>query len=407
MTAVHGEIRTVDDVASAFADVVVEARPSSIALSGGGTAKDAYAALAARALDWSGIDVWFGDERFVPVTDPDSNEGMARAVLLDGAQPRAIHSMAGAGSTAEAAALAYDALVAAAPRSTSCTSASDPTATPRRCSRDRRRSTVTDRLVVTNGDDLHPHPRLTFTYPALARARLVVFTVAGEEKRDAFARIRAGDDLPGGARHRRARPLARRPRRRGLIRTGTSNGGAPMEVWELIARESIRDCIARYNANGDSGRIDQMVEVFAPDGIMETGSGRYVGRDAIHAFMSSVADRGRPAADDSEESVVMTPTQEWLARGRVPFIRHFTATTQIDVVSETEAKARSYYLFLTVHGLDHWGRYLDEFAPVDGKWLITHRREKTDAAFTGGWGAAPPEATRSHISPGPSSRSEG
>ncbi len=87
-----------------------------------------------------------------------------------------------------------------------------------------------------------------------------------------------------------------------------------MEVWELVARESIRDCIARYNANGDSGRIDQMVEVFAPDGIMETGSGRYVGRDAIHAFMSSVADRGRPAGDDSEESVVMTPTQEWLAR---------------------------------------------------------------------------------------------
>ncbi len=83
----------------------------------------------------------------------------------------------------------------------------------------------------------------------------------------------------------------------------------------------------------------------------------------------------------------MTPTQEWLARGRVPFIRHFTATTQIDVLDETHAKARSYYLFLTVHGLDHWGRYLDEFAPVDGKWLITHRREMTDAAFAGGWGA--------------------
>ena len=71
----------------------------------------------------------------------------------------------------------------------------------------------------------------------------------------------------------------------------------------------------------------------------------------------------------------------------MPFIRHFTATTQIDVLSETQAKARSYYLFLTVHGLDHWGRYLDEFAPVDGKWLITHRREQTDAAFVGGWGA--------------------
>ena len=40
-----------------------------------------------------------------------------------------------------------------------------------------------------------------------------------------------------------------------------------------------------------------------------------------------------------------------------------------------------------MHGLDHWGRYLDEFAPIDGKWLITHRREQTDAAFAGGWGA--------------------
>jgi hypothetical protein len=40
-----------------------------------------------------------------------------------------------------------------------------------------------------------------------------------------------------------------------------------------------------------------------------------------------------------------------------------------------------------VHGLDHWGRYIDEFAPVDGRWLITHRREFTDAAFVGGWGA--------------------
>ncbi len=161
-----------------------------------------------------------------------------------------------------------------------------------------------------------------------------------------------------------------------------------MEVWELVARESIRDCIARYNANGDSGRIDEMVKVFAPDGVMETGSGRYEGHDAIRAFMSSVVERGRPTAPDAASgSVVLTPTEEWVARGGVPFIRHFTATTQIDVLSETAARARSYYLFLTVHGLDHWGRYLDEFAPVEGRWLITHRREMTDAVFAGGWGA--------------------
>ena len=103
----------------------------------------------------------------------------------------------------------------------------------------------------------------------------------------------------------------------------------------------------------------------------------------------------------------MTPTAGVAARGdecrssaTSPRPRRSTCS------SETHAKARSYYLFLTVHGLDHWGRYLDEFAPVDGKWLITHRREMTDAAFAGGWGAGAAAAggtTRSSTSPGRSS----
>jgi 6-phosphogluconolactonase len=43
---------------------------------------------------------------------------------------------------------------------------------------------------------VHPHPRLTLTYPAIARASLVVFTVEGEEKRAALARVRRADDAP-------------------------------------------------------------------------------------------------------------------------------------------------------------------------------------------------------------------
>ena len=38
-----------------------------------------------------------------------------------------------------------------------------------------------------------------------------------------------------------------------------------MELWELVARESIRDRIARWNANGDVGRFPEMVAVLAPD----------------------------------------------------------------------------------------------------------------------------------------------
>ena len=38
-----------------------------------------------------------------------------------------------------------------------------------------------------------------------------------------------------------------------------------MEFWELVARESIRDRIARWNSNGDAGRMAEMVQVLAPD----------------------------------------------------------------------------------------------------------------------------------------------
>jgi 6-phosphogluconolactonase len=37
---------------------------------------------------------------------------------------------------------------------------------------------------------------LTFTFAAIARATLVVVAVSGAEKRDAIARLRAGEDLP-------------------------------------------------------------------------------------------------------------------------------------------------------------------------------------------------------------------
>jgi 6-phosphogluconolactonase len=63
-----------------------------------------------------------------------------------------------------------------------------------------------ERFVVENGDAEHPHGRLTFTFPAIARAALAVVTVEGEEKREPIRRIRAGEDLPG-ARIRAAQVL--------------------------------------------------------------------------------------------------------------------------------------------------------------------------------------------------------
>jgi 6-phosphogluconolactonase len=53
-------------------------------------------------------------------------------------------------------------------------------------------------LVSLNEDPSgrNKHPRMTLTYGGIARARLVIFTVAGEAKRPALEAIVAGEDLP-------------------------------------------------------------------------------------------------------------------------------------------------------------------------------------------------------------------
>jgi hypothetical protein len=45
----------------------------------------------------------------------------------------------------------------------------------------------------------------------------------------------------------------------------------------------------------------------------------------------------------------------------------------------TTATGRCYFFVLTAVGLDHWGRYLDEYHVVDDEWRFTRRRVLTDA----------------------------
>lgn len=188
----NGEMLVVDDVAAAFRDLLVDRQPRSLALSGGRIARACYEHLAGTsALDWSAVEVLFSDERWVPVDHEDSNEGMARRALLDRVPVSAVHSIREAGSTVEAAADAYDRLVAGLPpldavhlglgedgHTASLFPGSPATA-------------VTDRLVVpTEHDDWQ---RVTFTFPAIVRARMVIVTVAGAGKAEAFRRVRDGD----------------------------------------------------------------------------------------------------------------------------------------------------------------------------------------------------------------------
>lgn len=141
-----------------------------------------------------------------------------------------------------------------------------------------------------------------------------------------------------------------------------------METWELVARESIRDLVARYNASGDAGRFDTMLELFTDDAVLVVPDGTHQGRENIRVFFESVA----------------------IGNGRRPggrLIRHFTATHQIDVLDPDAARGRCYYQVLTDAGLDHWGRYVDRYRRTDAGWRFQERRVSIDGTVPGGWAA--------------------
>lgn len=107
-------------------DAQAERGEASLVLSGGRIAaavQRAIRTLPARdAVDWSRVDVWWGDERFLPSGHPERNETQAREALLDALplDPARIHPMPASdgpdGDDPEAAAARYAAELAAAAR---------------------------------------------------------------------------------------------------------------------------------------------------------------------------------------------------------------------------------------------------------------------------------------------------
>ena len=152
---VHPEPAAVADAAAQrLTAKVVElqaARGSaSVVLTGGGvgiaTLRSLLAGAGRTAIDWRAIDLWWGDERFLPTGHPDRNETQAREALLDHLDLdwSRVHPMAGPdgpdGDNPEAAAERYAAELARRRRRVSTSSCSGwvPRGTSPRSSRSHR-----------------------------------------------------------------------------------------------------------------------------------------------------------------------------------------------------------------------------------------------------------------------------
>jgi len=136
-----------------------------------------------------------------------------------------------------------------------------------------------------------------------------------------------------------------------------------VDMWELVAREQIRDTLARYNWSGDAGRLDGLAETFCTDGVLEIrGLEPLRGRTEIASFLGGVT--GTVAGDVDVK----------------PIVRHNLANVLFTGLTPDQAQVSSYFTVVTHIGLDHFGRYRDTLVPDGGSWLIKHRKVSTDWA---------------------------
>lgn len=195
-----------DRLVRAISDAIAARGRALIVLTGGGTGVGLLKHVGSKDVDWAKVQLFWGDERYVPHSDDERNDKQAREALLDHIDIPAdnVHPMPASdgefGDDLAAAAAAYESvLTAAAPENepapefdvhllgmggeghiNSLFPHSPAVA-------------ETTRLVVAVADSPKPPPRrLTLTLPAIQRSREVWLVVSGEAKADAVAAALGG-----------------------------------------------------------------------------------------------------------------------------------------------------------------------------------------------------------------------
>lgn len=185
-------------VATILAAVTANGR-CAIALSGGSTPIPLHRRLATayrESIPWGRLHVFWGDERYVPHTDPKSNYRMARETLLDRVPVPAaqIHPMPTHFSDPQEAAVDYErtlrqAMPGVVPSidlaimgmgSDGHTASLFPHAPA---------LTEADRWVLATDGPQDSPTRLTLTIPVFAAAPALYFLVAGADKAEPIARV--------------------------------------------------------------------------------------------------------------------------------------------------------------------------------------------------------------------------
>ena len=186
-----------------LAEIQADARVPQLALTGGRIATKAYQRLAAEgaasAVDWSRVDLWWGDERFVASDDDDRND-LATLQLLRDALPldeQRIHQMPASdgGADLDAAAAGYAAELGSTVFDV-CLLGMGPDGHVASIFPEHPTFSTPGRVIAVRNSPKPPPDRISVTLEVINASRQVWFLVSGRDKAAAAKQALEGGQPP-------------------------------------------------------------------------------------------------------------------------------------------------------------------------------------------------------------------
>jgi hypothetical protein len=122
--------------------------------------------------------------------------------------------------------------------------------------------------------------------------------------------------------------------------------------------------LTTYQYLADTGKVERLAELFAPDGVLEVGAEKFAGPNEVLALFTRTSG-------------------QFVDADFLP-ARHHLSSIYVEPQPDGSAKAYACFQFIGTRGLDHWGTYRDVVVPVSGDgWRFKHRRVITEGFAPG------------------------
>lgn len=194
--------RAVAWITAAATEAIAQRGLFRVVLAGGETPRSVYESLCNIATDWHAWQIWFGDERCLPATDPRRNSRMAEETLLGHvAIPRGqIHAIRGE-LGADKAATDYCAALVGVPEFDLVLLGlgEDGHTASLFSGNEWGENLESPDVLAVHRAPTPPDERVSLSARRLANTRCALFLVSGSTKRKAIATWRAGGNLPAAA----------------------------------------------------------------------------------------------------------------------------------------------------------------------------------------------------------------